>query len=233
MRQFALLKDFKIGQGIHFKGMEVLIAPDDSYGLRSGDQEVVGVLGLNMNNPADIELDVANKKMNLYSQDHCPGNVVYWAGRYDATPFEVGQLGEIYFPMELEGKKIESTFDSGTPSTSLYTDITKSLFDFDSHSSGIETKTYSDGRTASHYRAMNLTSDHFQVVNADVYLLEKPFPDCVVTKRRNVTGYDGCLGNHPLHLGRDVLSRLHIYIATKEKMLYFTPAGETKEHAAK
>jgi hypothetical protein len=36
--------------------------------------------------------------------------------------------------------------------------------------------------------------------------------------------YEGCLGIHPLALGQNVISKLHFYIATKEKMLYFTPA---------
>lgn len=40
--------------------------------------------------------------------------------------------------------------------------------------------------------------------------------------------YEGCLGIHPLLLGRNVMGKQHIYIATKEKMLYFTPAGPTE-----
>jgi hypothetical protein len=38
-------------------------------------------------------------------------------------------------------------------------------------------------------------------------------------------GYDGCRGIHPLLLGLSVLSKLRIYFANKEKMLYVSPAG--------
>jgi hypothetical protein len=48
------------------------------------------------------------------------------------------------------------------------------------------------------------------------------------TKRAGATGYDGCLGIHPLRLGRNVLAKLHIYIATKESILYFTSADARK-----
>jgi len=55
-----------------------------------------------------------------------------------------------------------------------------------------------------------------------------------LTKKGDVIGYTDCLYRYPLQLGSDVLQRMHVYIATKENMMYFTgnadesPMPETK-----
>jgi hypothetical protein len=71
--------------------------------------EVIGILGMDLLASADVELDVANRKMNLYARDHCPDNVVYWSKVYNSLPIRFGPRGEFTFPMELDGKKIEAT----------------------------------------------------------------------------------------------------------------------------
>ena len=44
-----------------------------------GDQRSAGVLGLDFIGHFDVELDFKNRKLNLFSPDHCPGKVVYWS----------------------------------------------------------------------------------------------------------------------------------------------------------
>jgi hypothetical protein len=223
--ELATSNQFAIGQRLAFKSADFLVVPDDSYDSRgSGPQPVIGVLGSNLLAQLDIELDVAKRKMNLYLQDHCPGKAVYWSSRYDSTPIQVDSLGVMYFPMELGDKKIETVLSSGDPSTTLFVDVAKQLYGIDYRSAGVSSRTDAAGQTTFHYRALNLTSENLTLKNADIRLLDKPFPSCEVTERDGVTGYDGCLGIHPLHLGRDALSKLHIYLATKEGVLYFTPA---------
>jgi hypothetical protein len=185
----------------------------------------VGALGMDVFAHFDIEIDMAARKLNLYSQDHCPGKVVYWAKTYDAVPFRLGKLGEFYFPMELDGKKIEATLSSGNPVTTLNTDVTRRLFNFDDTSPGVESETDGAGRTIAHYRAMQLSAEGLSVVNANVRLIQRSGATCRISSRFGSTGYeDECMGIHPLNLGLNVLKKLHIYIATKEKVLYFTPA---------
>jgi hypothetical protein len=130
----------------------------------------------------------------------------------------------MYFPMELGDRKIETVLSTGDPSTTLFVDVAKQLYGIDYQSAGVSSRTDAAAQATFHYRALNLTSENLTIKNADIRLLDKPFPNCEVTERAGVAGYDGCLGIHPLHLGRDALSKLHIYLATKEGMLYFTPA---------
>ncbi len=126
--------------------------------------------------------------------------------------------------MELDGKKIETTLATGNKFTTLSTEVTKRLYAFDASSPDIESETDTSGYTTSHYRAMKLSAQGLDVINANIKLLEPPGLGCVLTNRSGVAAYDGCYGRHPLQLGLSVLSKLHVYIATKEKVLYFTPA---------
>jgi hypothetical protein len=105
---------------------------------------------MNMFAHFDIEIDIANRQLNVYSPDHCPGSVVYWSTSYDAVPVRVGKLGELYFPMVLNGKAIEATLATELAVTTLTTDVTRRLFGFDANSADIETSVDADGRMAAH-----------------------------------------------------------------------------------
>jgi hypothetical protein len=73
---------------------------------------------------------------------------------------------------------------------------------------------------------MKLSGEGIQIINARIALIDRPQNDsCHLGSRSGAAAYEGCLGVHPLQLGRNVLTKLHIYIATKEKVLYFTPAN--------
>jgi predicted aspartyl protease len=211
--------NFSVGDAKYDSG-QFMVMSDNAVGPK-----VVGILGMNFFAHMDIEIDIANRKVNLFSPDHCPGQVVYWSKKnYDSVPIRFGELGEFYFPMELDGKKIETTLATGNATTSLSTEVTKRLYGFDASSPGIESETDASGKATSHYRAMKLSAEGLDVINASIKLLASSGPGCVLTIRSGAAAYDGCYGRHPLQLGLGVLSKLHLYIATKEKVLYFTPA---------
>jgi len=206
---------------VAFKSIDLLVI-SNFVDRNPFDTEVIGTLGMNAFSQVDVELDAANRKLNLFSQDHCPGHVVYWSETYDSAPIRFGEMGELYFPMELDGKKLETTLATGQSTTTLYTDVTRQLYNFDNHSSDTD----ATGSTTADFRAMKLSGEGIDIINARVQLVDLPVnSSCTLSSRFNVASYDGCLGRHPLQLGRNVLTKLRIYIATKEKVLYFTPSG--------
>jgi hypothetical protein len=71
---------------------------------------------------------------------------------------------------------------------------------------------------------MKLSGEGLDIFNARISLVDPPTAGCYLNSHQGAASYDGCFGVHPLALGRDVVSKLHLYVATKEKMLYFTPA---------
>jgi predicted aspartyl protease len=223
--KIATVRGLSLGN-LQFKTLDLTIISNDTIGANQVDGRAIGILGMDLLAHVDIELDAANLKMNLFSQDHCPGRAVYWSKAYDSVPIRFGKLGEFYFPMELEGKKLETTLATGSPTTTVSTDATRKLYDFDSHSSDVEVETDAAGRTTAHYRAMKLSGEGIQIINARITLIDRPQNDsCHLGSRSGAAAYEGCLGIHPLQLGRNVLEKLHLYIATKEKVLYFTAAG--------
>ena len=76
---------------------------------------------------------------------------------------------------------------------------------------------------------MSLTAKGLTVLHADLELVHA---DCGFRRsmRDGAAGYDYCLGLFPLDLGLNVLKKLHLYLATKERNLYFTAATSDPTH---
>lgn len=173
----------------------------------------------------DYELDFAHNKLNLFTTTHCAGNVVYWTDSAASVPYSLDKMGLFAFPMELDGKKIAATMEMGAH-TWLRTDISKALYGFNEHSSGIRTETLDSGKTINHYRAMKMTARGLSVINADV-VLTPGSKGCSVSYNsgpEHSAAYENCYGPQPLMLGLDVLRHLRLYFATQEHILYFTAA---------
>jgi hypothetical protein len=58
------------------------------------------------------------------------GSVRILVENLDQAPIRIGSPGEFYFPMELEGEKIETTISTGISVTTLHADVTGRLFEF-------------------------------------------------------------------------------------------------------
>jgi hypothetical protein len=189
---------------------------------------LAGEIGMDLFANVDFELDFKHKKLNLYSTDHCPGGVVYWSDTAASTPIKRGHLGNAFFPMELDGRILATTFSTGESTSGLPTDVTRRLYGFDEHSTDIETIARRDGGAVSSYRAMALSAPGLKVVNAKIIL--KPPSKCALStgfSHNALVQYTDCWGAEPpLHLGLDVMSKLHLYFAMKENMLYFTGADD-------
>jgi hypothetical protein len=191
----------------------------------------IGAIAIPQQLNVDYELDFAHRKMNLFSTDHCPGKVVYWADKSAAIPYTVDRIGIPIFPIELDGKKIAAALQVGGSGTRLKTDVSKALYGFDEHSPGIRTETLDSGRTLNHYRAMKMTLPGLSVTNADVQLVAGLAKTCEVSAHsgpEHSATYKNCFGNPPLSLGLDVLRHLRLYFATEEHILYVTEADATR-----
>jgi len=231
--QIATVKTLAIGR-VQLQNKEFIEYPASSLSSTAerdyADKRVVGIIGMNILAHVDIELDIAHHKMNLYSQHHCPGQVVYWSHAYDSVPIHLGPQGEVYFPIELDGKKIEATFSTFQATTTLTTDVTRKLYDFDNNSPDVESEIDASGKTIAHYRAMQLDAVGFKIVNAQITLSDPRSGNCHLGTRFGAAAYEGCFANPPLALGLNVLKKLHVYIATKEKILYLTLADISDQH---
>src|SRR5262249_40529932 len=61
----------------------------------------------------NFDLDFDKRELNLISQDHCKGRVVYWTDYYVNLPFRLGQGDHIEFSVMLDGQKLSAVLDTG------------------------------------------------------------------------------------------------------------------------
>jgi hypothetical protein len=186
-------------------------------------QGAAGALGFNtLAGPeVDAELDLGHDRIALFSSQHCKGMRPYWANRYAAVPVHRGGLGEYYFDMTLNGKKLQTILSTGTTDSALFTDVSKHLYDFDEHSPGVEVQSNGPRAVMKYYRAMGLSAEGLKVVNARILLLHHD--GCYVsTDAEGAAAFDNCQGAHPLELGLSVLKKLRIYFAPRQGFMYFT-----------
>jgi hypothetical protein len=230
-RNFAEYKSLALGAVRFGKGSFLADPRDKEAGVVNG-QPLFGSIGTDALGAVDFELDLAHRKLNLFSPDRCPGNPVYWSDTVASAPLYRGDLGTMYFPIELESKKVEATFAPSNRTTRLSTDVTKKLYGFDKTSTGIETKpsedAEGDGGSVSHYRAMHLTAPGLSVTDTPIRLSDpNRIGGCYLETRGRKgggAGYSGCYNVYPMSLGQNILSKMRLYFAMKEHMLYFTAA---------
>jgi hypothetical protein len=217
----AAFGQLAIGPARFGKGAFDIYVPTSSTNSPS---RAAGNLGMDVLGSVDFELDMAHMKMSLYLHNHCRDSVVYWTRNYSAARMYRSENGSVMLPMELEGKRIEASF-SKFADTTLRTDLTRMLFGFDEKSPGNEVAVGDSGKESAHFRAMRLTAQGLNATNVDIRLLP-PFGVCKPRRgdANSAAGYTQCIGAYPLMIGTRLLSKLHLYFATDDNVLYYSIA---------
>jgi hypothetical protein len=193
------------------------------------DHRVLGSLGISELWPVDFELDLAHRRFNLYSADHCPKAPADWPDRYSRIPMELNELGSVYFPLELDGSKIEAAFSTTSLETSMSTDVSRQVFGFDEHSPRAQVQIDGSGKSYASFRAKTLAAGDLKL--SDVAIRLAPAKKyCTLSNTGtfgDVAEFKGrddhlCYGVYPLVLGRRVIEHLRLYFAIREKVIYVT-----------
>ncbi|MGC3982294.1 MAG: hypothetical protein QM808_13655 [Steroidobacteraceae bacterium] len=233
VKRIATADSIAIGQ-LSFGANEFVVDERREIGGPIDSTPVIGMIGMSFFANVDFELDFVNRRLNLYSQEHCVGQVVYWANNYAAVPIREGDIGDRYLLMELEGKKMQTALSTVAATTILNTDASKTLFGFDEKSDGVVSESNAAGDTVSHYQAMALTTDGLEIMNAKIKLSAPSLKYCrfneAADKESKAAGYSSCSGIYPLSLGMNVLQKMHLYFAMREKVMYFTAAEANKSN---
>ena len=173
---------------------------------------IAGSLAMDLLWPYDVELDLAHKKLVLYSANTCGGRAVSWADHYGRMPMNFTAIGNIYFTAEIDGQKLETSIATSSEGSAMSLDVARRLL-----SSSVSAEPLT--------RVIKLASGDLVIPEA-IQLISAP-ESCVLSTSGNpdgALGYSGCYGRYPLVLGRNALRKLHLYFASKEKLIYFTPA---------
>lgn len=233
-RQMVRLDTLELGQ-LKGKNVRMMILPGLGDGLD-------GLIAGDLLNRYDVELNFATRKLNLFSQDHCRGKVIYWpASAGTVVPFSMVPPGggnpanwatggntHIYVPVMLDGKPFEAMVDTGTTFTVMSADAAEHVFSLDAKSPG-STPINDPGNQRFSYVFHTLSIGGITASNPRVVIhsfsVGKNDPDnMAVTGSMTMRTDDGLLPE--LIIGMDVLSHLHVYIAYGEHNLYITPPDQ-------
>ena len=197
-------ENFAIGR-LKGKGFSFYVEP---RGLRTFD----GTLAPQILGAYDLDIDFAAGTFRLFSQDHCPGQVIYWTqtGPWAIVPitFDKGN-GHISIPVSIDGKSIKAVIDTGAVRSVMNLSTARRFLDFDERNP--ETTAMGVGPQKSYrFPFKTLSFEGVAVAHPDIEIL----PNNVAA----IAGRD-------LILGIDVLRQLHVYIAYKEEKMYLTSAS--------
>ncbi|MBV9993024.1 MAG: aspartyl protease family protein [Alphaproteobacteria bacterium] len=199
------------------------------------EAETDGLLAPDFLSLFDVEIDTAKKKANLFSQDHCPGKVVYWTrGGYADLPFRftsgaIMSTPHIQLRMTLDGHDVSAALDTGADGSYLRKRSAVQIFGVDETSPGVSKVADSpDAYPVYRKQFGSLTLGGLTVQNPVVYIFPGKEEDAFrmehSEKSRDDPIYGSSLAPEDFTLGMNVLSKLHLYIAYKEKKVYITDA---------
>ena len=196
-----------------------------------GDKEIDGTLAPNLLQVFDVDLDFSGHKVNLFSQDHCPGKVVYWTKDYAEIPFKMPDGFHIVAPVALDGHNLTATFDTGSPVTFLSQQSAETVFNAGPNASGSEPvpNAKPQDRIQYQHRFQSLAFGGVSVTNPLIYLLPDDTAKAIRKDYDDPKSIDDPVYGLQLDLprliiGENVIKRLHVYIAYKEHVMYVTSA---------
>lgn len=232
--RYARIPSLTIGR-IEVKQVSYMVLPQDM----AGDMQSAGVAGLLAPAPnIDLDLDFAAHKLAFFSTDHCEGKVVYWpADKIAIVPMRNpgAQRGpgfsteRITVPVQLDGKSLDALIDTGSTRSSLNLRITKDRLDVDLNSPDVKELGYlGTDKSAKTYLK------RFATLSFEGVVVSNPVMELLPDKQSNAFGDQRRTGSltrpsdtglPDVIIGMDVLSKLHMYVAYKERKVYVTAAA--------
>jgi hypothetical protein len=194
--------------------------------------DIAGFIGTDVLKNFDLDFDFAGMTLNLFSQEHCKGKVVYWAPDYVDIPYKASWGGRLQIPVTLDGHDLDAVLSTENDDTYLDAKSADEIYGVDDHSNGsVPLKSAKPNDLARFaYRFKSLSMSGVSVSNPLISLLhsnaeaaferdEGKAASSIIGDRLNVV---------PLSIGLNVLAKLHLYIAYGEHEIYLTGANAGK-----
>lgn len=187
-----------------------------------------GLLAANMMINYDIELNFAENAMKYFLADHCEGKVIYWpTNAVGVVPIVLRDNAHIEVEVTLDDKTFEAIVDTGATDTVMEAQVAKNYFGVSGPASG-DTVYNDDPKDLTYLHTFSkLSFGDITVTRPRVVI----YPDRTREKDRTQQTGNRALRDSDylvrprLLIGMNILQRLHIYMAFKEKRFYVTPAS--------
>ncbi|KLD63531.1 hypothetical protein Y882_11200 [Dyella japonica DSM 16301] len=177
-----------------------------------------GLLGANLLDFADLELDLAHGKVTLFKVEHCEKtSLAYWVkdGKYNVADLEPAEMGfdrRSFLTVTINGVKVRAVLDSGAAATLLSRDAARRA-GIDVKALGVKAGSSTFGVGAKPVRTWTVNIDTFSVGTETI-------------QHSQMMVLDGNFGDKTeMLLGVDFLLAHHLFIANSKKKAYFTYNG--------
>jgi len=205
--QFTQVKDFGI-LGTTFHDIAFIVGGTDTGH---------GLLGANLLDLIDLEIDLAHGKLTLFNADHCDKHsLAYWSkdGNYNVADIEpaVNQNDRrTFFSVTINGKKVRAVLDSGASATVLSRRAAERV-GIDLAAPDVKAGSSSIGIGAKAVKTWTVRIDSFSVGTETI-------------QHSQMQVIDGNMGDTDMLLGVDFLLAHHMFIANSQRKAYFTYNG--------
>jgi len=221
---YADVQDFALGP-IRLDHFNMIVTDH-----KPGEKPIVdGVLAPDFLSKVEVDFDFANHKLNFFSQDHCPGKVVYWSPSSFAEADFKYSFSHIVFMMTLDGHDVETVLDTGSPRTLISENFSQRVMGVDEKTPGVESPPDGDDKELIPfgYRFKSLSAGGLAINNPLIYILADRVKEAFRKNHNDKQDYDPVYGTNitvpDVILGYNVWSKLHLFVSYKERKLYFTP----------
>ncbi len=217
----AAVSSFEMG-AIRAKDISLMVMGDDDMGQTA---KFDGLLASDMFLAYDLDMDFGHDKLNFISTDHCPGKVVYWGAQTVAeVPLRIIN-GHYLIDIALDGRRLVAMLDTGATRSVLGAGEAQQYFGLTPNSPDMPILGKTNGSVTTYMHKFGVLSfEGIEIHDPTIAILQSGF----LQRRQAPTGSriaDKKLAQPwDMILGMDMMRHLHLYLATKERKLYITPA---------
>ena len=208
--RYTQVKEFGI-LGVTLKNIEFIVGGSDAgYGL----------LGANLLDIADLEIDLAHGKMNLFKPEGCnKTGLAYWskAGEFNMVDIDTSEsrsaAHQTVVEVEINGKKLRAMIDSGASATVMSRHAAEHV-GINLDGPNVKPGMTSSGIGSKSLKAWTVNIDSFQFGTE-------------LIQHTQMEVLDGSIGggDTDMLLGADFLLAHRMYIANSQDKIYFTYNG--------
>ena len=188
--------------------------PFKAFLVKQSQDESDGWFGIDMLAGLDTDIDFANKKVTLFSPNHCPAKqVVYWTDTFQSVPLTVRYWGSFDFPVQVDGHTIQMKFGSLMSTGLVRLPAAGDALGLKLETPGMLREPQPDLYS---YPFKSLKVGNLELADPKLLVYWSPEPGCIA---------DRCGGREALgYLSVNQFRSLHLYIAYREKKLYISVA---------
>lgn len=215
--EVANLHNFVIGP-YELKRVEMFVVPD---GDRKADDPIWGAIGSDILQQFDVELNLAENKLNFFVPSDCGINAVYWQNDAIAElPFERNGADHISFTVKLDGKPVTAVLDTGSFASLLSLNAARWLYDLEPGKPGLEDA----GKVIdANGQSLPLYRHRFESLEIEGLRFNQPW--ITITKGNFGDSTSWPTTKYQLSLGVHQLRGLHLLISYHDKKVYVTKAS--------